>query len=90
MTNEKTNEKEAPEWYEDGKYWVPQPERYGHHWPKLNEIVAEAERRGEVKAWREAKEIVHEVMDCSDDTIGYYEDSIQKNIDTKLTSLKTP
>jgi len=29
-----TNEKEAPEWFEDGKYWVPQPERYGHHWPK--------------------------------------------------------
>lgn len=56
----------------------------------ISKIVAEAMRLGEVKAWEEAKEIVHEVMDCSDDTIGYYEDSIQKNIDTKLTSLKTP
>ena len=78
MTNEK-------EWYEAEEYGYPGNTEYN-----IPKIVAEAMRLGEVKAWEEAKEIVHEVMDCSDDTIGYYEDSIQKNIDTKLTSLKTP
>jgi hypothetical protein len=56
----------------------------------IPEIVAEATRRGEEKAWSEARELVHEVMDCSDDTIGHYEDALQKVIDAKLTSLKTP
>lgn len=65
------------EWWNDEKYWTELNQ------PDYAKVVAEAERR----TWEEARVVIADVMDCSDDTVGYYEDALQKKIDAKLASL---
>lgn len=76
MTN--PNEKE---WYEDKKYWQENPGRYAHSWPRLEKIVAEAERR----TWEEAKRITKK------ETVKWYQPNpgsfILDAIKVKLSSL---
>lgn len=55
-----TNEKEAPEWWMDDEYWEEGMDYKGYYSydPKIEKIVAEAERRGERKAFRSIRDFL--------------------------------
>ena len=95
MTNE-------PQWWHHPKYWPEQDQNSDDvSMPKIDEIVAEAERRGKRMAWEEAKELIdkeplpvmHESYSLRDKIlveqyIALHEGHIYRAIDAKLTSLK--
>lgn len=89
-----TNEKEW--WEEGGMSNGPMEETFG--WSQVEKIVAEAMRRGEVKAWEEASTMLKDVKqrfrcaacDGASNLSHTLTCSAFAEIDAKLTSLKTP
>lgn len=54
----------------------------------VEEIVAEAERRGRVAAWIEAADLIDAHSDFTDNGVDVHYSPLSEAIDTKLTELK--
>lgn len=77
-------------WWLDNKYWEKSMDMGGFMEPKLDEIIAEATRRGELKAWKEAMEVADNCLSIGDwASTGEYIDhsELEDAIEEKIKSL---
>lgn len=79
------------EWYEAKEYMETFVSRIGSERrtrPHIPKIVAEATRRGEVKAWEEAANLIDSHSNFTDGGVDVHYSPLSEAIDAKLAELK--